>query len=154
MKAVLNRFISRSANRCQPLFQLLHKWKNFEWTKECVVAFEELKQYLSHPPILSQLEKEEVLYSYIAITDHAVSPVLVRMDAGVESLSTMLASLFKKQKLITYPRRSNFGYHICVEEISLLFPSEYRRGPHPTSSIGVALEIRLYEEDCQIGNDA
>ena len=51
--ATLNRFISRSADRCRLFFQLLHKWKNFEWTEECVVAFEELKQYLSHPSILT-----------------------------------------------------------------------------------------------------
>ena len=47
--AALNRFISRSANRCHPFFQFLHKWKDFQWTEECVLAFEELKQYLSHP---------------------------------------------------------------------------------------------------------
>ena len=39
MTAALNRFISRSADRCRPFFQLLNKWKGFEWTKECVLAF-------------------------------------------------------------------------------------------------------------------
>ena len=61
MATVLNRFISRSANRCCPFFQLLHKWKDFHWTQECAMAFEDLKQYLSNPPILSRPEKEEVL---------------------------------------------------------------------------------------------
>ena len=32
MTAALNRFISRSADRCRPFFQLLNKWKGFEWT--------------------------------------------------------------------------------------------------------------------------
>ena len=31
MTATLNRFISWSTDRCRPLFQLLHKWRNFEW---------------------------------------------------------------------------------------------------------------------------
>ena len=53
MTAALSRFILRSANRFRPFFLLLHKWKNFEWTEECVVAFEELKRYLSHPPVFS-----------------------------------------------------------------------------------------------------
>ena len=39
MAAALNRFISRSANRCRPFFLLINKWKNFEWTKECAEAF-------------------------------------------------------------------------------------------------------------------
>ena len=32
MTAALNRFISRSVDRCRPFFQLLNKWKGFEWT--------------------------------------------------------------------------------------------------------------------------
>ena len=78
MATTSNRFISLSANKCRPFFQLLHKWKDFHWTEKCVVAFEELKQYLSSPPILSRPEKEEVLYAYLAVTDYAVSLVLVR----------------------------------------------------------------------------
>ena len=39
MTVALNRFISRSADRCRPFFQLLNKWKGFEWTEECVLAF-------------------------------------------------------------------------------------------------------------------
>ena len=57
MTVTLNRFISRSADRCRPFFQLLHKWKGFEWTKECALAFQQLKEYLSRPPIMSRLEK-------------------------------------------------------------------------------------------------
>lgn len=83
MTVALNRFISRSADRCRLFFQLLHKWKNFKWTEECVAAFEKLKRYLSRLPILSRLEREEVLYAYIAVTDHLVSLVLIRMTNGV-----------------------------------------------------------------------
>ena len=43
MTFALNKFISWLANQCCLFFQLLHKWKNFEWTKECVATFEELK---------------------------------------------------------------------------------------------------------------
>ena len=35
MTAALNRFISRSADRCRPFFLLINKWKGFEWTDEC-----------------------------------------------------------------------------------------------------------------------
>ena len=47
MTAALNRFISQTTNKCCPFFQLLQKWKDFQWTEECVTAFEDLKQYLS-----------------------------------------------------------------------------------------------------------
>ena len=35
MTVALNRFNSRSADRCRPFFLLMNKWKGFEWTEEC-----------------------------------------------------------------------------------------------------------------------
>ena len=86
MAAALNRFISWFVDRCHPFFQLLHKWKDFQWIEECVIAFEDLEQYLSSPPILSRLEKEEVLYAYLVVIDYAVNLVLVRNEDRVERL--------------------------------------------------------------------
>ena len=83
MTATLNRFISWSTDRCRPFFQLLNKWKGFEWTKECILAFQQLKEYLSQPPIMSKLEVDEVLFAYIAVASHAVSLVLVRVDSDM-----------------------------------------------------------------------
>ena len=40
MAAALNRFISRSADRCKPFFLLINKWKGFDWTEECATAFQ------------------------------------------------------------------------------------------------------------------
>ena len=84
MIATLNRFISRSADRCRPFFLLLNKWKGFKWTKECALAFQQLKEYLSRPPIMSSPEADEVLFTYIAVALHAVSLVLKRVDNGVQ----------------------------------------------------------------------
>nr|AFU25705.1 gag-pol precursor [Castanea mollissima] len=84
MFAVLNRFISRSADRCRPFYRLLHKWKDFLWTDECNLAFEDLRQYLANPLILSRPEKKEVLYAYLAVMNYAVSLVLIRNDDGVQ----------------------------------------------------------------------
>jgi len=42
----LNRFISWLTDRRRPFFQLLHRWKGFEWTEECSSAFKKLKEYL------------------------------------------------------------------------------------------------------------
>ena len=84
MIAALNRFISRSADKCRPFFLLLNKWKGFEWTEECALAFQQLKKYLSRPPIMSSLEADEVLFAYIAMAPHAISLVLIWMDNGVQ----------------------------------------------------------------------
>ena len=84
MMAVLNRFISRSAERCRPFFLLLHKWKEFQWFEKCVMAFQELKRYLSHPPIMSSPVLDEILFAYIAIALYAISLVLIRVDNGIQ----------------------------------------------------------------------
>ena len=55
--AVLNRFVSRATDKCLPFFRMLKK--SFEWTDECQQAFEELKAYLSAPPLLSPSQPGE-----------------------------------------------------------------------------------------------
>ena len=49
--AALNKFVSRATDNCLPFFRTLKR--SFEWTTECQQAFEELKAYLSSPPLLS-----------------------------------------------------------------------------------------------------
>ena len=49
--AALNRFVSRATDKCLPFFKTL-KWA-FAGTDECEAAFQELKRYLSNPPLLS-----------------------------------------------------------------------------------------------------
>ena len=77
MIAALNRFISRPADRCRPFYLLINKRKGFEWSEDCIVAFQQLKEYLSWPPIMSSPVIDEVLYAYIAVALHAVSLVLI-----------------------------------------------------------------------------
>ena len=84
MVATLNRFISRSADRCRPFFLLINKWKGFKWTEECATAFQQLKDYLARPSIMSSPEPDEVLFAYIAVAPYAVSLVLIRVDSGVQ----------------------------------------------------------------------
>ncbi|CAL1368987.1 unnamed protein product [Linum trigynum] len=80
--AALNRFIARAGDRCAPFFATLKgACKTFEWTHDCERAFEELKNYLVNPQILSAPENNEVLYLYFAVSPKAVSAVLVQKDS-------------------------------------------------------------------------
>lgn len=78
MIVALNRFVSRSADKCRPFFQLLKKWKGFQWTEECKEAFQDLKRYMRSPPILSNPKLGEDLYMYLAVSNQAVSVVLLK----------------------------------------------------------------------------
>ena len=47
-------------------------------------AFQQLKEYLSRPPIMFKPEVDEVLFAYIAVASHAVSLVLIRVKNGMQ----------------------------------------------------------------------
>ena len=64
----------------------MNKWKSFEWTEESAQAFQQLKEYLSHPPIMSSPEADEVMFAYITVAPHAVSLVLIWVDGGRQRL--------------------------------------------------------------------
>ena len=78
MAAALNRFISKSADRCRPFFDLIKKGKSFTWNEESDRAFECLKRYLSTPPLLSLPKEREPLYIYLAASEKAVSTTIIR----------------------------------------------------------------------------
>ncbi|XP_059454999.1 uncharacterized protein LOC132185214 [Corylus avellana] len=82
--AALNRFISRSADKCLPFFKILRK--AFEWSEEYEQAFEQLKKYLVSPPLLSRVILGEVLYLYLAVSPTAVSAALICEEEGVQKL--------------------------------------------------------------------
>ena len=48
------------------------------------MAFQQLKEYISRPPIMSSPEVDEVLFAYIVVAPHAVSLVFVRVDSGIQ----------------------------------------------------------------------
>ena len=73
--AALNRFVSKTTDKCLPLFKTLKQV--FSWTDECEAAFQELKCYLSNPPLLSPSKEGENLYLYLAILATAVSATLI-----------------------------------------------------------------------------
>ncbi|KAL0456217.1 UNVERIFIED_CONTAM: hypothetical protein Slati_0960900 [Sesamum latifolium] len=78
--AALSRFISKFVEKGLPFFKTLRKVKNFEWTKECQQAFEDLKTYLAKLPLLVKPVTRDTLYLYISSTPQAVSSVLVREE--------------------------------------------------------------------------
>ena len=48
------------------------------------MAFQQLKQYLSRPLIMSSLVVDEVLFAYIVVAIYAISFVLIRVDSGIQ----------------------------------------------------------------------
>ena len=80
--AALNRFVSKATDKCLPFFKTLKR--AFVWTEECETAFQELKRYMSNPPLLSPSKEGEDLFLYLAVSVTAVSAALIRKENKVQ----------------------------------------------------------------------
>jgi ribonuclease HI len=84
--ASLNRFISRSAERNLPFFEVLKSAEVFQWGPIQQKAFEELKQYLIDLTTLTPPAPGAPLLLYVAASHSAVSAALVqeKLDGQVK----------------------------------------------------------------------
>ncbi|XP_038680911.1 uncharacterized protein LOC119981840 [Tripterygium wilfordii] len=81
----LNRFMSRSSDRFRPFFQLLKSGRAFQWDDECEAAFLlEFKSYLQKPQLLATPKEGDTLQLYMAVSDHAISVVILREERKVQ----------------------------------------------------------------------
>jgi len=78
MVVTLNMFISKATDKCLPSFKTLKQ--AFFWTDECETAFQELKHYLSNPPLLSLSKEGEDLFLYLVVSTTAISATLIREE--------------------------------------------------------------------------
>ena len=69
----MSRFISRLGEKALPLYKLLKKTKNFQWTDEETMALEEIKTHLDGNPILATPGVGEPVLLYISATNQVVS---------------------------------------------------------------------------------
>uniref|UniRef100_A0A2N9ETC4 Uncharacterized protein n=1 Tax=Fagus sylvatica TaxID=28930 RepID=A0A2N9ETC4_FAGSY len=127
MTAALSRFISRSADRCQPFFQLLKKSTTFKWDDKCVSAFEDLKSYLSSSLLLSNPTPGEPLFLYLAVSDRAVSAVLIRIKDTVPVSSILCKQNYDGGRNALSPfREGRPSIDHCGRQATTIFSSTHR----------------------------
>lgn len=80
--AALNRFVSKATGKCLPYFKMLKQ--AFQWTVEYKPALQSLKVYLSKPPLLSPSTEGEDLFLYLAMSQTAISSILIREEFRVQ----------------------------------------------------------------------
>ena len=97
------------------------------------MAFQQLKEYLSRPPIMSSPEVDEVLFAYIVVAPHAVSLVFVRVDSGI-------------QRPVYYVSKSLHEAEVCylpLENVILAVVHATRKLPHYFESHTVVVLTQL-----------
>ena len=85
MVAALNRFVSRTMDKCLPFFRTLKK--SIKWTVKCQKEFENLKASLSSSSLLSPSKLGEELFIYLAVSLAAFNAALVREEDRVQKIT-------------------------------------------------------------------
>ncbi|XP_020415620.1 uncharacterized protein LOC109948104 [Prunus persica] len=62
----------------------LKKGQRDKWDEECKVAFQNLKTYLTSPPLLSKTVPGEDLFVFLAVSNSAISSALIREELGAQ----------------------------------------------------------------------
>ena len=109
--AAFNRFVSRVTDKCLPFFKTLKQ--DFAWTDECEVAFQDLKRYLSNPPLLSLSKEGENLYLYLVVSTTAVSAALICEECKKQLLIYYVSQAFQGVES-NYPRIEKIAFAIIV----------------------------------------
>ena len=123
-------------------FQLLHKWKDFTWSEECDKAFEDLKAYLAHLPILSRPKKRWGLicvYSYYIACNKSGFGTSWRRNPKASVLCQQIPP--RGWGPVLPSGKSYLGHHSCHEKASTLFSSPYSRHPYPVTVKGKSIAI-------------
>uniref|UniRef100_A0A2N9I6W9 Reverse transcriptase/retrotransposon-derived protein RNase H-like domain-containing protein n=1 Tax=Fagus sylvatica TaxID=28930 RepID=A0A2N9I6W9_FAGSY len=134
MVAALGRFFSRSADRCRPFFRLLGRKRKFLWDDECSVAFQDIKSYLSSTPCLSIPTPGEPLFLYFAVSNHAVSVVLVQQERLEQKPIFFVSKVMDETELRYLP----------LEKAALALLQETKKLPHYFQESTVTVLIDLF----------
>ena len=111
--AALNRFVSKSADKCLPFFKILRKSQGFQWNEESENAFQQLKEYLGSPPLLTVPATGEDLYVYLSISPTAVNAVLIREEDQVQRPIYYVSKVLLGAET-RYPKIEKLAYALMI----------------------------------------
>ena len=97
------------------------------------MAFQQLKKYLSQPPIMSRPEVDEVLFAYIVVASHAISLVLVQVNSGMQRPIYYVSKSLHEAKV----------YYLPLEKAILTAVHAARKLPHYFQSYTVVVLTQL-----------
>ncbi|XP_077228342.1 uncharacterized protein LOC143861287 [Tasmannia lanceolata] len=105
---------------CEPIFKLLKKNSSKKWTEECQVAFEDIKQCLSLPPVLSPVILGQPLLLYLSITDTTLGCMLAQQDSGSKKERPVY---YISKKMLEYEVKTA-GWLLLLSEFDITYVTQ------------------------------
>lgn len=121
------RFIKKISTIASPLYGLLLKDVDFQWTPLCDKAFQDLKAVLTHAPILQGPNWNLPFYIYTDACDHAVRAVLSQKKRTLEKVVYFISenlqgvepnyTVTEKEMLAVIYALNKFRHYITVYQV-------------------------------------
>ncbi|XP_056685866.1 uncharacterized protein [Spinacia oleracea] len=111
--AALGQLLSRAGDKCHYFFSTIKKGTQFEWTPQTEAAFLRLKEHLHTLPRLVSPLSGEVLCLYLAISDYALSAVLLTERDGMQ-LPVYFVSHMLQNADLKYPTIEKFSFALFL----------------------------------------
>ncbi|RVW20895.1 hypothetical protein CK203_113694 [Vitis vinifera] len=124
--ATLGRFIARFTDKLRSLFLALKGASTTGWTEDYQSVFEEIKRYLTQPPILSSPQPGEQLY-----IERAKAHLLHQQSDG------------RRGNQILENGTNNLSLEMCRTEALPLFPSPSNNRAHQPASQSILHKLDL-----------
>jgi hypothetical protein len=89
----VRRFISNLSGWIEPFMELMKIKANdeFRWGAEQQQTFEEIKEYLSKPPVLVPSQQDKPFYVYLSVGDTSIASVVIQVHDGKERVAFYLS---------------------------------------------------------------
>ena len=154
--AALSRFVSQLGEWAMPFYKLLKKQDKFQWTSEAQQAFEELKDFLTNPPVLVPPMLEESLLLYIAAASHVVSTAIIvkRQEEGhiqkIQCPVYFISEVLSESK-IRYPQVQKILYAVLITSRKLVHYFQAHLISVVTSFPIGDIQLRCHWKDRKVG---
>jgi len=133
--ASLNRFISKSAEKCLPFFKALKGSGNMEWGEDHAKAFEDLKQYIKKLVVMSGTSEKAELLLYISTSGATVSAALVE-ERTIEGALTQVPIYFISEAInrskLLYSEMEKMAYVVVMAARKLRYYFQSHKVKVPT----------------------
>ena len=142
----LNRFISKFADHYRPFYQLLRKWKGFQWDEECEKAFQDSKGYLTQAPMLTTLNPGRTYSCTCNFRSRCKHRALERSRSAASCILYQQNPGRRQDEILT-SEKVGIGFSSCHQKVAPLLPGSYRIRVDQVSFTVVVKEVRLYGAD-------